>query len=543
MDEKAAFEGLTKAVSMAESPSPWKTASPADLAERNDLREQLRGLCKASLYFLSKGVISYSSKVGKDYTFPLHKEMCDDAQDMTVHRRYDLWPRGHFKTSVYSIGKPVWLYLNNPNTRILIAGSTSTNAAKRIFIIKRLFERNRLFQWLFPEAIPAFEKTKWSQTDILLPREEDYQEYTIEAMGVGGRVTGRHYDIMIKDDLIDEECLDSQGVPSPEMMDAAKQWHDYSEPLLEDIVNGYDHIVGTRWAENDLVDHIKRTDPRYRITSHKAMGGCCDHHPVGGPIFPRRFPAHALAAIQAKDPIKYATQFDNNPRHPSATEFHPDWLQYHDVTLEGDFKLPVKTEDGREVIDRVGHLNKYLFVDPAFSKKRRADYTGMVLVGISPEPPLGYFRIHIMEAWMDKAVPEALIDQIFKFCREYPDILHVLVEAVAAQTVLLHFGEYKSQKEGIWIPWMEFRPDSKVSKQSRIRGLRPYAAAKQIFMYRGCPIIDEWLSFPLTTDDHLMDAMAQGPTVWSSPLSDEEYEESSGRAYARLAHRDPVTGY
>lgn len=543
MDETQAFLQLHKALSLSEEPSPHGTASPHELSERNDLREQLRELCKGSLYLLSKGVLSYTSKIGKDFVSPLHRKMCDDAQNMSIHRRFDLWPRGHFKTSVYSIAKPIWLYLNNPNVRIFLAASTSTNASKRLYIIKRVFERNTLFRWLFPEHVPQFEKTKWSQTEVLLPRTEDYQEYTIEVMGVGGRVTGRHYDFMIKDDLIDETSLDSMGVPSEEMMNDAKQWHDYSESLLEDLVVGYDHLVGTRWADNDLMDHIRRTDPRYQMFVHKAMGSCCDDHPSGEPLFPARFPKSALDAIRSKDPIKYASQYDNNPRHPDATEFHPKWLRYHELDANGDYVLPVLDQNEKRVTDRTASLNKYLFIDPAFSKKRRADSTGVVLVGVSPLPPLDYFRIIVMDVRKFKAEPEKMLETVFQICGDYPDILSVYVEAVAAQVVLISFGEYMSRQRDVWIPWEEFRPDSKVTKQARIRGLRPYFANGQVFLPRGCEIIDEYLAFPLSTDDHLMDALAQGTEVWTAPLSETEIEEGMAAESARLAHRDPVTGY
>src|SRR5215472_3568947 len=139
--------------------------------------------------------------------------------------------------------------------RDLIPGETSTNASHFLRRIEAVFERNALFRWLWPELIPDFTKRpKWSETEMCIPRSDDYPESTIEVIGVGGAVVSRHYTLIKLDDLVGKEASESS-----EVMRKTIDWYLYCESLLVDPKNEI-HTYGTRWTYNDLYAWIDKNE-------------------------------------------------------------------------------------------------------------------------------------------------------------------------------------------------------------------------------------------------------------------------------------------
>lgn len=57
----------------------------------------------------------------KDLYEPLHKPLCDFVQNNPDKKKLILLPRGHLKSSVVTVGYPLWRIARNPKERILIA--------------------------------------------------------------------------------------------------------------------------------------------------------------------------------------------------------------------------------------------------------------------------------------------------------------------------------------------------------------------------------------------------------------------------------------
>lgn len=299
---------------------------------------EMRELAKGSLYFLCKAILGF-----KDFSPVTHKRMCNGAaraltawNEKRGLRLIEAWPRSTFKTSCFSIGLPIFLYLNDNNIRVLLAGSTATNSSVRLQRIERVYTQNGLFRTLFPEcAVNNTRGTKWNEEMALCPRSRDFLESTFECIGVGGRVTGRHYDVIIPDDLVDEACLGPDGLPSESMMNQAIQWHTYMDYLFDTPEKGIEIMACTRWAQNDIVGHIKKTDPRYEIHAHSIFGGCCEEHPDNTIIFPEKFTEAGLAESRRRDPYKFSLQMLNNPIDKDITDFNPAWFKFYQFNEKG----------------------------------------------------------------------------------------------------------------------------------------------------------------------------------------------------------------
>ena len=254
----------------------------ADLPEGKFIVE-LRERAEQNLFVFTKGILNRS------YLSPtLHTEVARWAQRREIvrteaelttaalqgkplqrvnpaYRKLLLLPRNHAKTSIISHGLPCHLLIqpkeNNiylpgragVDTRIMLAGETERRAANNLSVIQAAFEGNRLLRALWPQCCwenPRKEAPKWNKIEIVLPRTLDYPDPTIQAIGVGGAITGARHDVHIKDDLVSFEAANSVVV-----METAIAWHLASRALLDND-NSLEFIIGTRWAVHDLYDVI-----------------------------------------------------------------------------------------------------------------------------------------------------------------------------------------------------------------------------------------------------------------------------------------------
>ena len=238
-------------------------------------------------------------------------------------RQLDLWPRGHLKTHILTIGKSIQEYLIDPNIRTLLAGASQDNSKKNLRKIKQVFETNTLLHWLFPEAIPNVKGDKWAETEICLPRSKNHAESTFKAVGVGGQTAGWHFDVLRKDDLIDEKTERNS-----EIMEKIIDWHILTKSLLESPTSGIDHLIGTRWSTGDLYQYVIDHEREYKVISISAL------NLEGVPVWPERFTKVGLLELREKDPYIFACQQMNNPRDASVVDFNPGWLRYYSFSDE-----------------------------------------------------------------------------------------------------------------------------------------------------------------------------------------------------------------
>lgn len=284
--------------------------------------EELRTLARTDLYFLCKGVLGFV-----DMSPEFHGGRCWQVNTVQppFGRQLDLWPRGHLKTHIITIGKSIQEYLNNANIRTLLAGAALDNSKKNLRKIKSVFETNTLLHWLFPECIPdtSTKGGKWTETEICLPRTKNLPESTFKAVGVGGQTAGWHFDVLRKDDLIDEKTE-----RSPENMEKIIEWHLLTKNLLESPTMGVDHLIGTRWNNGDLYQYIIDHEKEYTVNTIAALTK------DGAPVWPERFTKEGLLDMRAKDPYMFACQQMNNPRDEAVVDFNPRWLRNYSFSDE-----------------------------------------------------------------------------------------------------------------------------------------------------------------------------------------------------------------
>jgi hypothetical protein len=154
-----------------------------------------------------------------------------------------------------------------------------------------------------------------------------------------------------------------------------------------------------------------------------------------------------------------------------------------------------------------------ILVDPAISEKSYAARSAVVVAGLDE-----YERVLVLEAWAERCQPLTMIEKIFEMAQRW-DPMCITVEGVAYQRALKGFIEAECMRRGKWLNVVEVRPGSKEGKESRIRGLQPYAERGRLWIRRStCQVlIDEFEAFPLGETVDALDALSYGQQVWVTP--------------------------
>jgi len=464
------------------------------------VRLNLRMQCQRSTYVMAKAIIGFT-----DLTPSLHGDMCRWIEG-TPRRKLGLVPRDHLKTSVWTISDTVRRIAANPNIRMLIGNETATNSAHFLRRIQAVFERCQLFRWLFPELIPDPSKTKWSENEMLVPRTHDYPESTVEAMGVGGAVVSRHYTHIKLDDLVGKEASESVDV-----MRKTIDWYLYTESLLVAPTDPID-VYGTTWTFKDLYSWIREHEEDIDLFHRQAIA------PSGKVLWPERFPRDELDRIKRKmGSFKFSCQYQNTPYDPEQMTFDPGWLRYYELSgWEADpetASLMLRIEGQAKPL----RVIPVILVDPAISERSDAARSAVVCAGLSEDE-----RVMVLETWADRCQPLRMIEKIFELADRYDPVLCVAVEGVAYQRALKGFIEAECLRRRRWLNVREVRPGSLQGKESRIRGLQPYAERGRLWLRRSTcrPLIDEFGDFPLGDTVDVLDALSYGPQVWITAADD-----------------------
>lgn len=287
--------------------------------------EQTRREAERSLYFFGKVIMGY------DLLSPtFHLPECNRLQAVPPRRKLVLWPRGHLKTTIlkamalhmliqpdgtnayFPTGIGACGHSQGSSTRILFASKTAGLAQDTIGEIALACEQNKLLRALWPHAMwdnPRKEAPVWNRERLVLPRRDPFKEASIETVGVGGQITGYHFNVHIFDDLIDIESANS-----PTIMQTALDWWKTSRALMDDYDKSLEFTVGTRWAVGDLYEYIQRNDPSVDCSLRRIVED-------GEPIFPERISLATVAQLQRENPERFPLLYMNNATDPTLTDF------------------------------------------------------------------------------------------------------------------------------------------------------------------------------------------------------------------------------
>lgn len=458
-----------------------------------EMKHKLRKKAESSLYFFAKGILGF------DYFDPsIHLEPCHLLEDPKNTRLMLVLPRGWLKTTLCSCSYPLWRAVKNPNVRYLLTQNTYTNAVSKLGRIKGIVEGNTLFRALWPEILPKAKDT-WKSDALRLHRPRVFDEATFEAAGARTQVTSRHYNVIGEDDTVAPEHDDlglAVVAPSQEEIEKAIGWHKLVPPLLDSPLTDQNLVVGTRWAERDLISWVEKNElffKKYQRACREGEGRVADAKAPA--VYKGRFNDEVLGMIEATlGPYMFSALYMNQPMSGASMVFQSEWFDnaYYDTEPAG---LVTYT-----TVDLAG--------DPAETKSN-PDYNVVLTTGKCLRTGI----IYVLDAWRDKCNPGVVINQIFQHVERWHPV-KVGIEAMAYQASMQYWVRERMKKQGQYFNVDGIHHGSR-KKNVRIQGLQPLVAAgKMKFRVDMQDLITEMLAFPLGANDDLADALAMQLEMW-----------------------------
>lgn len=496
-----------------------------------DQYNYLRKRAKLDLFFLCSSILGYNQLSPK-----LHGDLCWWMMRNGQHRFKEvLLPRSHYKSTIVTIGHGIqialpdtsngvapWPECLGTDVRILIGHETSEQASRFLVSIAGHFLSNPLLMGLFPETVPTAKKQRINKYELELPRSGIWNEATYDTMGVGGKSQGKHYDYLKLDDLIGDKARDSKSE-----MQTAKDWFDNIQAFFTKFLQGKFDLIGTRWSFDDLYNHVHMAYGPALLKYIRAAEEWDDNAKAFLPIFPEQFTTESFAILK-KNPKIWTAQYANNPE-AGANELLKSWKKYYEWTGFNKLRIP----DGEGWANfNVLDLDRCILIDPAVSGK-----AGFIVTGTNEND-----KVFILEATKNTWRPPELVDYIFNAVTRWQPRV-VAIESVLFSAIFEPWLKTEMQVRGIRFNVIPITTGGK-AKEARVRGLTNYWAAGAI--YHHASMVDfetEYDSFGATNDYHMLDALAQGPEVWSRPFTKARWDSFRQAEEVLLAERDDETGY
>ena len=431
-----------------------------------------------------------------------------------------LLPRGHMKSKLAAY-RTAWYITNHPETTVLYVSATADLAEKQLYAIKQIID-SPIYRRYWSNMIHPEEgkREKWAVAEIAVDdpqrKLEGIRDATCKAVGLTSNTTGFHADIVVLDDIV---------VPS----------NAYSEDGREKVTNAYSQlasienpgaeewVVGTRYHPKDIYDtmiNMKEThydnesDEESEIEVYELFQRVVEIE--GEFLWAKRtrkdgkafgFDAKELARIKAKyiDTTQFYSQYYNDPNTTENARINSNNFQYFD-------KAALNVKDGDWYL-RDRKLNIFAAIDFAFSLRRQADYTALVVVGVDHQA--NYYVLDI-----DRFKTERIVDY-------YTRILHAWEKwgfrkiraeiTVAQQTIVKELKDSYLKPNGIPLSIDEFRPTRHLGDKAQRVGavLEPKYDNLQVWHYKGgnCQTLEEELVMVHPPHDDVKDALANAMSI------------------------------
>ncbi len=379
----------------------------------------------------------------------------------------DLWAREHYKSTIITFGKtvqdilaghgddplPVW---NGVEPTFGIFSHTRPTAKKFLRQIKQEFETNTRLMGLYPDILyekPHKDAEKWSEEiGITVRRQTNPKEATVEAWGlIDGQPTGAHFFVRIYDDVVTRE-----SVTTPEQIAKTTEGWELSINLGV-AEGGYERYIGTRYAMMDTYHEMMKrgaVTPRIYPSTH-------DGTESGEPVFLSP-PAHTKKR-KSMGPTTFAAQMLQKPISKATATFEVDHLSFRDI--------------------RPKTLNIYIIGDPANSKRKGSDRTGIAVIGVDAQR-----NKYLLDGYNHKMNLKERWDALRGLRRHWmgqPGVQLVKVgyERYGMQSDLEHFEtQMKIEGDAFDIHEVAWPKEGPGAKGDRIARLRPDFEQKRFYL-------------------------------------------------------------
>jgi phage terminase large subunit-like protein len=296
--------------------------------------------------------------------YPHHKQLL--AFQAQHPQSLQLVFRGAGKTTVCIVTKAIWYLCTNPNLRLVIASKTNPMARAILRQIKHQFSANddltELFGRFAPHSLNDV-NTLWNDGEInILQRTEFTKEASITALGAESAVVGKHYDVALIDDLVDDE-----NSRTFQQRDRVKQFYYKTlDPCIEPPDPSVPHrgdrrLIGTRYHPDDLYGHLLKYEFKSDSQIMPALTKVGEDE-IGQPLYvtpwPEKFSVdYFITKRMRSGPSIFDSQYQCDIDSMRGDVFRRHWFEHDEVFYD---QLP----DG---------ISLWSGVDLAISLKKTSD--------------------------------------------------------------------------------------------------------------------------------------------------------------------------
>ena len=335
----------------------------------------------------------FKQRIWHNYLPAKHLNLIDDALTQVV--RYVesggregigyliiCWPPRHGKSLNLGRFFPAYLVGCHPDWRVIYTSYTADLAHKHSRQARNLL-LSKTYQEMFPGVALAKDSSAVNSWNL-----EGY-EGGMDAMGVGGGVTGRGGDVLCADDLLSGR----EAANSPLIRE--KTWDFFTDDFLTRRNTSSAAVIlsGTRWDKDDPIGRAQLYQPgKWHVLSLPALAEENDPlgRDIGEALWPERFPVSFLEDVRARNVYSFASLYQQRP-----------------APREGGLFKWADINDNR--VTTIPELRRIVIaIDPAVTANENSDETGIIAAGLGVDGH-GYILddkslIASPDAWARQAV-------------------------------------------------------------------------------------------------------------------------------------------
>jgi len=533
-------------------------ALSGDLASSSLNREAhdlIRQLGFVSLYFFINSILRPAGPY-EALDDPLALDQCNFRQSDDCmapgSKAATFMPRGFSKTRINTTGGGSWEILRDPDVSICIVNAVYDKALEFLHQVQRNFDSNPQMSRFYPEYVPGKGRGQVNDKLLILPnRTSTSVEPTVRCLGVTAAAEGGHYDILLFDDLVGLDAVDSQHQSSANMA-TARKWFNTNQRALRKTSQSRLFLAATRYAIDDCYADI--------YASCKALYGWQrgDIQPLpsgtwsiyyrlieedGLFIRPSVLSPEELATLMRDDPWSAMVNYYNSPMRTGLAEFSDAVLgecavRWDDETSDYWIdRLTGNLGDDPEPSVRMGSCDCLMTTDLAATDKGISAKTCRSSIAVWARDSRGnsyrlWSRVGFFSIFQS-------IDYMFEGHRLFRGLVRAtLVEANAFQKIIAPIVAREQAIRGTYINPIPVLASG--DKKARIRSAFGVALMRnQIWATAdaGKPLYEELRMFPMSESKlDCLDESEKALTYLGTPESSEErflreeYEED--RMYA-----------
>lgn len=270
----------------------------------------------------------FSQYVHPSYVTAPHFALVDDAlmrvSSGALRRLIITMPPGYSKSTKATQDFPCWHLARNPHHQFAVCGYAESIALEQSRKARDIFVSNK-FRKVFPESVHR--PGKESQTAVAVERQAAHEWGTREggryyAVGIGGGLTGRRFDIGI----IDDPYKDRRDADSSTIRQRVWEWWE-STFYTRQQPHAAIIIVMTRWHQDDLVARLLRQQvsggpDQWELIHVRAL----DENDES--TWPERWPTKEMRAKKAvTSQREWAALYEGTPQPAGGAIFKQHWFR------------------------------------------------------------------------------------------------------------------------------------------------------------------------------------------------------------------------